>query len=125
MTENDKDAIIGRAVREDAENSRNLAIIESELRQMSDCFLDLSHGLASNRSEITFDSDAMRVPASPNGPRVIPIRFFNFEFIKARLEEYRLCVEKRAKLDKELEQLGFRSSPRRIPVENVSGGIIR
>jgi len=119
MTEQDKATIIGRAILEEKKNNETLAALDSQFRDMSDSFKELSYALSNDKHGIVFEPGTVRTPTVQREHRPIPIKFFNLEVLQELLQQHRQCLETKRKLDDELVRLGVRSQPRELSPDEI------
>lgn len=82
MTEQDKEAMVGRAVLAGKKNDETLALLDSQFRDISDSFRELSYAFSNDKHGIVFENDAVRTPTVQREHRRIPLRFLNSEFLR-------------------------------------------
>ncbi len=107
MTAVEQDAIIGRVIREEKENSLLLATLESKMRQLADEYGQLRHALHNDPESISFSGES----CNPQTQRIFADELFDSKQLRLLLTDYKTAVQQHATLDKELKRLGVRPEP--------------
>jgi len=119
MTEQDKEAIVGRAILAEKKNNETLAALDSELRETTECLQAMVYGLNNHQQQIEFQPDAVRTPTHQTEYRRIPLKVFNMSLLQNLLQDRKQCLETRRKLHDELVRLGVRNQTEEITFEDI------
>ena len=107
MTDNQQDAVVGRAIREERENSVLIAKLQSQFRHLAKEHGRLQKALNNNPESIAFSGEDV----NPQLHAFFDYEMFDPKQLQTLLEEYKNAIMEQRELDLELKRLGVRPEP--------------
>ena len=104
MTEEQKDAVIGRVLREKREADHHLALLKSEAKRVADRLNEIAALIQDNPQSIVFENEALHPTAGP-WQRCIRSSDFDFSKFQVLIADVRSAVKKADDKKRELETL--------------------
>ena len=106
MSEEQKDAVVGRVMREYKENEENIGRLLAEAQKLGNRLIAIGEGLAQHPEGVHLTRAGLDTKHSRVGVGYDPSDF-EVALITALTNDYRSALEARANLERQLAQLGF------------------
>lgn len=107
MTEQDKDAIIGKAVRERTEASQQVTMLRAKLREIGGQYRQLSTELESHPEMVNWPGESMDARFANDRFLIQPARWVDLPAAMELVRQLRAAIIRESNADRQLTQLGI------------------
>jgi hypothetical protein len=110
MSQDEKDAVIGRIVRERGEVQRNIAALRAEARRFGEMLYKIGQELENYPEHVAFNGVEGNIKHARSASTVFDARDINGNQIVKLVTDLRIALDKLDKLNQEAKSLGIDSN---------------
>jgi predicted nucleic acid-binding Zn-ribbon protein len=110
MSEEQKDAVIGRVLRERKETQTHLAALKAEATRLGRKMMQLGQLLSSNAANVVFRGQSVNIKDSSSQHTLFAVTDFDIQRIVTLTNEIKDTIEKLDHLNDQASKLGFEIS---------------